>query len=225
MFSTEKELVDILKETMSCDVKVSQIFSVPKLENVVLTEVDLGYGRADLVVAGYQHVTPCATSEKLDHLSMLTLFYLEEKKIASYYEIFSSMCIRKERLNFVIDKLESAGYVKHDSDHLCLIKKYSNQIEFSCAIEAKLKNWKRALHQAYRYKWFSDHAFVCLPYSNLTPAIKNIDYFKELGVGLMAIDQGGGVDVAYAPEKTSPVSVVMNSLLNELALGQSGVCT
>lgn len=217
MFNTEKELVDVLKNALSCDLRVSYLFSVPKAENVVLTEVDLGYGIADLVVAGYKTVTQYNDFKKLDSLSMSMLFYLEEKKDASYYEIISSMRIQKSRLNTVINKLESCGYVRTDNKSLHLVKKYNNQIEYSCAIEAKLKDWKRALHQAYRYKWFSERAFVCLPSKTSGAAVKNIQRFVELGVGLMTIEPDGMIAITYDPGETPPVSPIMNGLLNELA--------
>lgn len=218
MFNTEKELVSVLKDALSCDLKVSCLFSVPKAENVVLTEVDLGYGIADLVVAGYKTVISHNDFKKLDSLSMSMLFYLEEKKDASYYEIISSMRIQKSRLNSVINRLESCGYVKNNNDSLHLVRKYNNQIEYSCAIEAKLKDWKRALHQAYRYKWFSERAFVCLPSSTAGSAVRNLERFEELGVGLMTIEPDGMLAITYDPGETPPVSPVMNGLLNELAI-------
>lgn len=219
MFSTEKELVSILKDVLSCDLKVSHIFSVPKSENVLLTEVDLGYGVADLVVTGYKckTVAACNNFEKLDRLSMSMLFYLQEKKEASYCEIISSMCIKKAKLSLVAEKLEAYGYVKSSNDALYLLKQYSNPIKYSCAIEAKLKDWKRALHQAYRYKWFSERAFVCLPKSTSASAMKHIAYFEKLGVGLMTIEPDGIVSVPYDPGDTPPISQVMSGLLNELA--------
>jgi hypothetical protein len=46
----------------------------------------------------------------------------------------------------------------------------------------KLKNWKRALHQAHRYQWFANQSYVLLPESNIQPALKKIELFKNFNV-------------------------------------------
>lgn len=57
------------------------------------------------------------------------------------------------------------------------------------SFEAKLKNWQQALQQAYRYRYFSDKAIVVIPYENAKPALKNIEVFEELKVGLWSFDK------------------------------------
>jgi hypothetical protein len=45
-----------------------------------------------------------------------------------------------------------------------------------------LKNWKRALYQAHRYKWFANEAYVLLPESNIKPALNQIELFEQYNV-------------------------------------------
>lgn len=217
MFSSEQELVDVLMTTISCRINTSHIFSVPESENVVISEVNLGFGIADVVVAGYKYYQDIDNKNSLDLISLSALFYLEEKKEASYYEISSTLCVRKEKLKCALDLLKVSGYIEYADNCWRIIKKYSNNLEYSLAIEAKLKNWKRALHQAYRYKWFSEKTFVCLPHQNVTPALKNIADFKDFEVGLMTVNPAGEVEVVYDPGTRPPVSPVLSGLLNEMA--------
>lgn len=53
------------------------------------------------------------------------------------------------------------------------------------AFEAKLTKWKQALHQAWRNSSFAHFTYVVLPARSATAALKAIDEFKKLGVGLI----------------------------------------
>lgn len=66
-------------------------------------------------------------------------------------------------------------------------------------IEVKLKNWKRALQQAYKYRSFSDISFICMDAQNVKPAIKNIELFEKSNIGLISIDNQGNVRMHYEP--------------------------
>lgn len=56
------------------------------------------------------------------------------------------------------------------------------------AFEMKLRNWRRALNQAYRYSYFADHSIVVLP-KDVADRIKNqIDLFRVMGIGLWSLD-------------------------------------
>ena len=52
-------------------------------------------------------------------------------------------------------------------------------------IELKLKNWKRALAQAYKYKSFSDISYVCMDESNVDAVLKHLDMFEKYNIGLI----------------------------------------
>lgn len=56
------------------------------------------------------------------------------------------------------------------------------------AFEAKLKDWQKALRQAFRYRYFADKAIVVLPAANAGLAVANLEAFQHLGVGLWGFD-------------------------------------
>lgn len=61
------------------------------------------------------------------------------------------------------------------------------------AFEGKLKDWRRALQQAFRYRYFADKAIVVMPSENAGPAIANLEAFRHLYVGLWTFDVKTGV--------------------------------
>ena len=75
------------------------------------------------------------------------------------------------------------------------------------AIEAKLRDWKRALSQAYRYLDFANQSWVVLDNSRSKPAIENILKFKRLNVGLASISINGKIVIHFRPKLQPPKSL------------------
>lgn len=70
------------------------------------------------------------------------------------------------------------------------------------AFEAKLKDWQRALQQAFRYRYFADKAIVVMPTGNEAGALANMDIFKHLEVGLWSFEASTGtIREHYTPTK------------------------
>lgn len=74
------------------------------------------------------------------------------------------------------------------------------------AIEAKLRDWKRALAQADRHLDYAHRSWVLLDASRATRAIENLDKFKRLNVGLITQLPGQRPKVWFTPEKRTPRS-------------------
>lgn len=81
------------------------------------------------------------------------------------------------------------------------------------SIEYKLKNWKQAIKQAYRYQSFSYETYVVLDMEYVEVAKKNIDMFIKFNIGLVAVDNET-IEFYYKPNKKKP----FNSMLSEKAL-------
>src|SRR5688572_22636146 len=56
------------------------------------------------------------------------------------------------------------------------------------AFEMKLKDWRRGLIQAFRYRYFADRAILVLPPKAAMVAKENLPLFCRLGVGLWCFD-------------------------------------
>lgn len=81
------------------------------------------------------------------------------------------------------------------------------------AIEYKLKNWKQAMKQAYRYQSFSDETYVVLDDKYVEVAKNNIDMFIKFNIGLGAVDSNK-VKFYYKPVNKKP----FNNKLSKKAL-------
>lgn len=79
---------------------------------------------------------------------------------------------------------------------------YNGQI---IAIEFKLKNWKRALQQAYRYRSFSCESYVFLDNKYIENASKNIKEFEHFNIGLCGVTQER-IEPVYRPQNRNPFS-------------------
>ena len=83
------------------------------------------------------------------------------------------------------------------------------------AFELKLRNWKRALVQAFRYSAFSHYSSVVLDHTYIRPALSNIKLFQKSNIGLLTLDTNGQIIWHNVPKFQKPYSA---QLYNELSL-------
>jgi len=89
----------------------------------------------------------------------------------------------------------------------------SNVTEFSKtalpvirAFELKISNWRRALMQAHRYKYFADTSIVVLPLKILKIASNYLKTFKSINVGLWGFDpRNNQIITLYTPRPAQPL--------------------
>ena len=75
------------------------------------------------------------------------------------------------------------------------------------AFEAKLSDWRKALKQAYRYRYYADVSIVILPAQAARPAIDNRDLFQQMGVGLWTFNpESGAICPRIAVKAPTPLS-------------------
>lgn len=79
------------------------------------------------------------------------------------------------------------------------------------SFELKLKDWKRAAKQAFRYKSFSNISYVVLSAYNVDLIYNNIEIFKKYNIGLAIFGKKNNFEIIYKPEAAKPFSNNMNS--------------
>lgn len=80
------------------------------------------------------------------------------------------------------------------------------------AFEMKIKDWRKALAQAYRYKYYADSVFVVLPLDEAIRAKQSLSVFRATNIGLWAFDEGTGIiERIYNPKKDKPISNIANN--------------
>lgn len=215
MFSSEKELV-------SCITKY--IGSTPSFvkgkKQSIFTELNLGYGIADVVAVGYEE----AFSKRkncLAYFDISLLSLIEKEDRISLEDIVYITKSPSNKVSSSLSSLINEDFITFRKGYYFSHKKYVESLTDSIAIEAKLKDWKRALKQAYRYKWFSNKSFVFLPVENIGAAQANLESFEKYNVGLASVSRENGLEVVYEPREESPISGNMRIALNEYLIFQN----
>jgi predicted transcriptional regulator len=218
MFINERQLVEELTSLFKSP--SAQLPRSLKCKNqMVLEEVNLGYGVADIVLTQYSEPKE-QRDVFLGSTEIRVLHVVKKYRGASTEKISERTGLPKWSVKKSIALLESLELVRMEDGFARSGKPYVKIIKKTIAIEAKLYNWKRALKQAYRYKWFSDRSYVCLPSNRVKPALSNIKMFEDMGVGLLETSPGGGINILHNPKAEKPFSKEMNFLLNEWVLTQ-----
>lgn len=74
------------------------------------------------------------------------------------------------------------------------------------AFEFKLSNWRRALMQASRYKFFSNVSIVVLPIEKCGSPLKYLNTFKKVRVGLWGFDNNSNRIISFfTPKPNKPI--------------------
>lgn len=123
------------------------------------------------------------------------MFISEKEMVIALVSLLENNNIKLNHLKECILKQEVEGLIGRPD--LILKNKTNNKI---ITIELKLRNWKRALAQAYKYKSFSDISYVCMDEKNVMPALGHIEMFKKYNIGLITINNKNKVKLHYKPK-------------------------
>lgn len=186
----------------------------------ILEEVKLGFGVADLVITELKDDVHFEKRERLSTTDLSVYTLVNRKRKISFDEINSITRLGKNELKKALNRLIEYDYVKKEDSLVLLNRNYILPFKKSIAFEAKLKNWKRAFTQAYRYKWFADYSYVILDEAHAKPAIKSISHFKNHNVGLLTISIDSRIDIHFSPTRQYPMDSAMQMLLSEKILYQ-----
>lgn len=127
------------------------------------------------------------------------MFETEQEMVIALISILKSKSLSINQARDFVIMQEVEGLVGRP-DILLKSKKNKKII----TIELKLKNWKRALAQAYKYKSFSDISYVCMDESNIDSVLKHLDMFEKYNIGLITISKSKKVTIVHKPNATEP---------------------
>ncbi|MGF1706494.1 hypothetical protein [Enterovibrio baiacu] len=207
-FSSELALVDKFEDFIG-DFLCSSIH--------IEREFECGFGIADAVIFKYRQNSYAKDLAKLDANWAYTLKALPYRKnftIADVSKLSGSslQCSKKAVANF----LDSGFCIKKDKDIYIKNSQPRKICSSIVGIEAKLKDWKKALWQASRYKTFATEAWVMLDRKHATSAIKNIDKFENFNIGLATFSSEGHYFEHFSPKKEVPQSEIASWKANTI---------
>ena len=208
-FQAETELVRTLKASLK------EIFHRSSVK--IFEEVSLGYGIADIVVS--ETCEDCHKSNEgknsLDIHDINVFIIIKEAGDIALSEIIELTRCSRRSILMSISNLISSHYIEESDGKFRLSRNYELSFVKNFAIEAKLKDWKKGLKQAYRYKWFAEYSFVVLDEHYSKPALKNIDIFEKYNVGLASMSVCGKLTRHFNPTPQPPLDPKMQMLFSE----------
>lgn len=156
---------------------------------LIFNEPKLPTGFPDIVAVYLRDtqlsINPSRNALTQEHLRLL--HHVCSVRASSVEAICADLGWRRKMLRRCIADLESADllYVRGGGVFARQMKAIFAAKRI-IAIEAKLDNWWRALHQASSNTWFASHSYVLIPQN------RNLDIIKKeaarLGVGVMVFD-------------------------------------
>lgn len=193
------------------------------------SEVASGYGVADLVFFNFdKKIIEERVKRKLSPIEQTNLLriLLELQRYGNNESINITTLLKKapftkedvityliENKFLVSDPLNPDGKI---------FKKgvgYENGLQDVVAIEAKLKDWKRGLYQAYRYRSYADKSYLAVYTRAIKSPLQHIDEFKKYNVGLIEV-RDDSIKVHYRPKKERHADPFTKAVAYESLLSQ-----
>jgi hypothetical protein len=187
MFKTEVELVESFCTVYKKFYK--QITNAKIGEVFLIREFNSQFGIADIVIGTLQqkdkHCDQIPTRE--DWLHPLINFKLGQRfNLSDSQSLFG---LSRENLKKRLEIYLLNGYLEIDNDGcFVVLREYDLRTDNTVSVEAKLKDWKRALLQAKRYTRFSTFSFVLIDEASSASAQKNLNEFVESNIGLVTFN-------------------------------------
>ncbi len=208
-FEAESDLIRVIKH------KIRNVYTGKNIE--IFEEISLGFGVADIIICDFKE----SNKKNKDFIVGLSgtdaniYNIIHKSKNVSFDVLYDRTRSSKKTISVSLTKLISLKYIKQVNNIFMINKEYEFPFRNVFAIEAKLRNWKRALNQAHRYKWFAEYVFVVLDAYHAEPAIQNLDMFKRYNVGLVTIAPDGSFVRHFKPTKERPYDPIMQIILSE----------
>jgi hypothetical protein len=185
MFRWEKDLVQAFKLTSNNF--ISGVLRNPPENPFLLEEFDSTYGIADLVIGNYNK-KPEAGRLPIDVNWVAPLRTWGDGDIVTTCDFKEKYCVSGSTASRKMHEYVDAEFWQPVSRGTYIaIKRYELFTDFVIAIEAKLKDWRRALLQARCYRKYANLSFVLLDEVYANPAIKALDMFRHAQVGLITM--------------------------------------
>lgn len=187
----------------------------------IADEVDSDHGIADLVGAFDGHLVDRIESNvpALSNLLQVQLIRrLREPVAAEELRAWAPYGWRGLEKRGIVP-LVKAGAVEFDGDsnHWRLCRNVPAPFERTVAVELKLKNVRRAVIQAARYRLFAEQSFVAVPANRTTNLA--VELVERSGLGLLGVSPNGEVEEVVQPPRRAPINGDSKRLVAERVFG------
>lgn len=184
-------------------------------------EIDAGYGIADLVAGYSTHLSLPTRPTFLDPLAVGVLELARDSVSETDLRDWAPHGWRSLQRR-VVEPLLMDGHLRvkrsRDGDPIYIAAvKVTDPFTSLVAVELKLRDWRRAVAQAGRYRLFAERSFVALPTPSVNAALQA--EARRNRVGVLAVSDDGGVAVVVAAPRSGPLQPLRRRWAAEQLLG------
>jgi hypothetical protein len=202
-FNTEAQLVSLFEGIVG--------HKIDQNSSGLISEFECGDGIADIVL--YELHKGWNNSLILGEIPtrwMYALRNLPYRKNFTTIDFISRTNVTRNTALQMLNHYAELGFceIKNKPDTWAKIIQPKQIINNIIAVEAKLKHWQRALTQAVRYRDYANQSWVLLDEHNTRPAIKNIEQFERLNIGLASLSTSGNITTYLVPQHSIPKSTL-----------------
>jgi len=196
-FETEEQLVNLLEK----------VYSSPRSRWVWIREFNMPNGIADLVGIGL--ATHAANRSTLGHIPpqwAYTLHCLPHEEPFSLGNVATLANVTMGSARLMLRNFGDSGFCAQIPDSKQWIKTRQPEpvAKKIVAIEAKLRDWRRALYQAAQHVAYASQAWVVLDRSALPSSRRHAQEFADRGIGLAGLSAEGELDIVMHPRDNLP---------------------
>lgn len=161
---------------------------------------------------------PARLKLREEHLRLLHHVHAVQRTSES--RLATSLRLKPAKLSDLLVDLEAAGLIRR-ADRRVAARSLARAFvaRHIVAVEAKIRDWHRAIEQAVANTWFASHSYVLLPEKSWSPALR--DRAIEHGVGVIVYDGQTSSIRLGAEERAIPASYG-SWLVNEWTLRHAG---
>jgi hypothetical protein len=201
-FATEQRLVDRLQQVYG---------SAPGSNWVWLREFTTSYGIADLLGVGLAQPTSAPSNVKAS-LGLVppqwafTLQRLPTQERFTLHDLADLALVSVSTARLMLKVFSNAGFCEPAAAPRTWVKCFALAPVATriVAVEAKLRDWRRALYQAAQHADYATQCWVVLDQTALANAQQHDHEFEHRGVGLAGLSDDGHLDVAIEPADKVP---------------------
>lgn len=219
MFNTEDQLMEVFDSAITG----SELWlGMPRRRTFLMDEVDGIHGRVDrMMVSVPSALRPTKSRSELlqQETCCRIIVSLRAKQPKSSEQLAVDTGRSHVTVRFWLARMSDEELIRalHGNQYVLGPKSALPDCEIWC-FEGKLKNWKRALYQASRYRAFAHRSFVVMPETSIQPAERQIEKFKLAHVGLLSLNCKGEFRIITKPAPQQPRSLVMYTMAKGHAL-------
>jgi hypothetical protein len=152
---------------------------------IVANEIDGGYGVADLVGAEAPTLSSRMSQPIRESIQLALLDFLDEPKAEAELRRWAPMGWRQLRERGLRPLIDAGAIDIDGSGRFCCAWVEHDPFERMIAVELKLRDWRRAVTQSFRYRLFADASYIAMP---TRYAERAVGHASDAGVGVLAVD-------------------------------------